>query len=270
MKVTVNGISMNYTLDGPASAPAVALSHSLAANLSLWDAQVSALAHRYRVLRYDIRGHGGSDAPEGAYPLAQLASDAHALLGALGIRRACFVGVSLGGMIGQLLALEHPEVLAGLVLCDTTSRVPPEARALWDERIAEVRERGLEAQVEATVGRWLTADFRERYPDVVERVRGVIRATNPDGYIGCCHAIREVDLTDRLAGIAVPTLVLVGDEDLSTPVAASQAIHERIDGSTLITLPRAAHLSNVEQPEAFNRALVAFLAKVEKTGASSA
>jgi len=262
MKIIANGISINYTLEGPASAPVVTLSHSLATNLSMWDPQIPALASRYRVLRYDTRGHGGTDAPEGAYSLDQLAEDARALLRALGIGRTHFVGLSMGGFIGQILALKYSQMLQSLVLCDTTSRVPADAKPMWDERMRVAQSQGMEPHVEPTIGRWFTAPFREQRPDVVNPVRATIRATQPAGYIGCCHAIVTLDLTDRLQAISVPTLVIVGEEDPGTPVAASRTIHERIKGSELVILKSASHLSNVEQPEAFNQAVTGFLAKV--------
>ena len=261
MKITANGININYILEGPASGPVVTLSHSLATNLSMWDPQIPALTSRYRVLRFDTRGHGGTDAPGGAYSLDQLAEDTRALLQALGIARTHFIGLSMGGFIGQILALTYPQMLQSLVLCDTTSRVPPDAKPMWDERIRAAQAHGMEPHVEPTIGRWLTAPFREQRPDVVDRVRAMIRATNPAGYIGCCHAIAILDLTDRLQAIAAPTLVIVGEEDPGTPVTASRTIHERIKGSELVILKSASHLSNMEQPEAFSRAVTTFLAR---------
>ncbi len=261
MKITANGISINYQLEGPAAGPVVTLSHSLATNLSMWDPQVPALASRYRVLRYDTRGHGGTDAPAGPYALEQLAEDARALLHALGIARTHFIGLSMGGFIGQILALTHPEMLQGLVLCDTTSRVPPEARPMWDERIRVAQTQGMEPHVEPTIDRWFTAPFREQRADVVNPVRAIIRGTHPQGYIGCCHAIAALDLTDRLSAITVPTLIIVGEDDPATPVAASRTIHERIQGSELVILKSASHLSNLEQAEAFNRAITTFLGR---------
>lgn len=263
MKIRANGIQINYTLDGPAGAPVVTLSHSLATTLAMWDPQLPALSERYRVLRYDTRGHGGTDAPRGAYTLEQLAEDARALLAALGIAKAHWVGLSMGGMIGQTLALRAPEILASLVLCDTSSRVPPEMRSAWDERIRTAETQGMEPLVEPTLGRWFTPPFRARRPEVVERVRGMIRGSSPAGYVGCCHAISTLDLTDRLDAIKVPTLIIVGEDDQGTPVAASQAIQARIEGSRLVVLKAAAHLSNLEQPEAFTGALTEFLARID-------
>jgi 3-oxoadipate enol-lactonase len=262
MKIRVNDIDVNYVLEGPAGSPTVTMSHSLATDLSMWEPQAAALARRYRVLRYDTRGHGGTDAPAGPYSLAQLADDARALLKALGIARTHWVGLSMGGMIGQTLALTTPEVLQSLSLCDTSSRVPPEARPLWDERIAVAETKGMEPHVEPTIARWFTPKFIESRPDVVEPVRDLIRRTSARGYAGCGHAIRALDLTDRLGAIRLPTLIIVGAQDVGTPVAASQVIHERIKGSELVILDPASHLSNLEQPEAFTRAVEAFLGRV--------
>src|SRR5215813_8816576 len=144
MKITANGININYILEGPASGPIVTMSHSLATDLTMWDPQVPELRSHYRVLRYDTRGHGGTDAPPGPYALEQLTDDAGALLQALGITRTHFIGLSMGGMIGQLLALQHPELLQSLTLCDTMSRVPMEAKATWDERVQTAQNQGME------------------------------------------------------------------------------------------------------------------------------
>jgi 3-oxoadipate enol-lactonase len=228
----------------------------------MWDSQAKPLATRYRVLRYDTRGHGGTDAPAGAYSLTQLADDARALLKALGIARTHWVGISMGGMLGQTLALSTPELLQSLSLCDTSSRIPAEAKPLWDERITVAETKGREPHVEPTVSRWFTPEFVASRPDVVNRVRDMIRRTNARGYAGCCHAIRALDLTERLSSITLPTLIIVGAQDVGTPVAASRTIQERIKGSELVVLDPASHLSNLEQPEVFTKALQTFLSRV--------
>ena len=266
MQVMANGIATHYTLDGPADAPVVTLSHSLATTLAMWDPQMAALTARYRVLRYDTRGHGGTEAPAGAYSLDLLAEDAAALLRTLGMARTHWVGLSMGGMIGQTLALARPDLVASLALCDTSSRVPPEARPTWAERIRTAETRGMEPLVEPTIGRWFTLGFVASRQDVVEPVRAMIQGTSPRGYVGCCHAISTLDLTDRLGAIRVPTIVIVGEEDQGTPVAASRAIQERIPGAELVVLKSAAHLSNVEQPAAFTSALVGFLERAAAGG----
>jgi 3-oxoadipate enol-lactonase len=262
MKISANGIQTNYTLDGPATAPVVTLSHSLATDLSMWNPQLEALRARYRVLRYDTRGHGGTDVPTGAYSLEQLADDARALLAALGIARTHWIGLSMGGMIGQTIALKTPGLFSSLVLCDTSSRIPAEARPLWQERIRTAETQGMEPLVEPTIGRWFTPGFVQARKDVVDGVRAMIRATPPRGYAGCCHAISALDVTDRLDAIQLPTLVVVGEEDQGTPVAASQAIHERIKDSRLQILKSASHLSNIEQPDAFTHAVTGFLSSL--------
>src|SRR5215475_41270 len=262
MKINANGIAVNYTLDGPAAAPVVTLSHSLATDLSMWDPQLKALTARYRVLRYDTRGHGGTDAPAGAYTLDQLADDAQALLKALGVAKTHWIGLSMGGMIGQTLALKSPDLFLSLSLCDTSSRIPAEAKPLWADRIKTAQTQGMEPLVEGTIGRWFTAPFREQHKDVVDPVRAMIRNTKPQGYAGCCHAISALDLTDSLPAIKIPTVVIVGEEDQGTPVAASQAIQAKIAGSQLEILKSAAHLANMEQPEAFTKALTSFLARL--------
>jgi 3-oxoadipate enol-lactonase len=264
MKTHANGINTNYLLDGPANAPVVTLSHSLATDFSMWEPQLAALRARYRVLQYDTRGHGGTDAPAGAYSLDLLAEDAARLLAALGIRKTHWVGLSMGGMIGQALALKNPELFASLALCDTSSRVPAEAKSAWADRIKTAETQGMEPLVEPTLGRWFTAPFRARAKDVVGRVATMIRSTPPLGYAGCCHAIAALDLTDRLPAIALSTLIIVGEEDQGTPVAASRTIHERIKGSELVIIPSAAHLSNMEQPDVFTTALTSFLSKHSK------
>jgi 3-oxoadipate enol-lactonase len=263
MDITANGINIHYVIDGPEKAPVVTLSHSLATNLSMWEPQIEVLAAHYRVLRYDTRGHGGTDAPDGPYSFDQLADDVVALLGALGVDKTWFIGLSMGGMIGQFLGMKHPEVLHGLVLCDTSCQMPEDARPVWTERIVSVQGEGMEGQVEPTIERWFTTPFRESRSGDLDPVREWIRKTKPAGYIGCCHAIRSLDLGEQISAISLPTLIIVGEEDPGTPVSAAQSIHDHIKDSELVILKSAAHLSNMEQPEAFNGAVSAFLAKLQ-------
>ena len=259
MKLSANGIEINYAIEG--EGPVVTFSHSLGCNLSMWDAQAAALRGRYRVLRFDTRGHGQSGAPAGAYTLEQLAEDVHGLLGGLGIARTHFVGLSMGGMIGQVFALKYPEMVQSLVLCDTTSRYPAAAAPVWQDRIKTVEAKGMEPLVEPTLGRWFTAPFRARRPDLMEQVGAMIRATPAQGYIGCCHAIPKINVTDRLGAVACPALVIVGEEDPGTPVEMARDIHAALPSAELAILRSASHLSNLEQPEEFNRVLVRFLDK---------
>jgi 3-oxoadipate enol-lactonase len=262
MNITVNGISVHYTLEGPASGLVITMSNSLASNLSMWEPQMPVLTSRYRVLRYDTRGHGGTEATAGPYSLDELSEDVRALLQALGITRTHFIGLSMGGMIGQIIAIKYPQMLQSLVLCDTMSRVPTEAKPMWDDRIHTAETGGMEPLVEPTLARWFTEPFRQKGSPVLDQVRTMIRSTPPRGYTGCCHAIAALNLTDHLKAITLPTLIIVGEDDPATPVAASHVIHEQVRGSELVILKSAAHLSNLEQPEAFNQALTAFLPKV--------
>ncbi len=260
MKLRANGIDIHYTIEG--EGPVVTLSHSLGCNLSMWDDQARALTGRYRVLRFDTRGHGQTSAPPGAYALEQLVEDFHGLLTGLGITETHFVGLSLGGMIGQLFALQYPEMVRSLVLCDTTGRFPADVGRVWEERIRTVEAKGMEAMVEPTLQRWFTAPFRERRPDVTERVGAMLRTTPPQGYIGCCYAIPKINTTDRLSEIRCPALVIVGEEDPGTPVEMARAIYAALPSAELVILRSASHLSNLEQPEEFTRVLLGFLDKV--------
>ena len=259
MQVKANGISVNYELSGRDGGAVVMMSHSLASSLRMWDAQMSALAERFRVLRYDTRGHGGTDAPAGAYSLDQLGDDAVGLMDALKIERAHWIGLSMGGMIGQNLALRHPGRLRSLVLADTSSRIPAEAQPVWEERIETARKGGMAPLCEPTMQRWFTAPFLARNPPELEETRRIFLATPPDGYTGCAQAIRRLDYLGRLGEIRLPTLVVVGAEDQATPVAASEAIQVGIPGATLEVIPQASHLANVEQPKRFTDAVLGFL-----------
>jgi 3-oxoadipate enol-lactonase len=263
MKVTANGIGIHYTLEGPESGPVIMLSHSLSTNLTMWDPQMEMLLGSYRVLRYDTRGHGRTDVPEGPYTLELLAEDVRALLHVLGITKTHFMGISMGGMIGQTLALKAPELLKSLILCDTTSEIPEDAGPIWDDRIQTAETQGMEAKVSDTIERWFTPGFREGRPEVIAKVSAMISTTDPRGYIGCAHAIRHLNLTDRLSRIKVPTLIIVGEDDPGTPVSASRTIHEKVADSELAILKSAYHLCNIEQAEAFNKAVSSFLNRIE-------
>ncbi len=259
--IQANGINIRYEVQG--SGPWVALSHSLSCDLTMWDALAVALAPTFTVLRYDTRGHGQTSlptaAPEGPYRFDQLVGDVVGLLDALNIERTHFVGLSMGGMIGQHLALAHPQRIGKLVIANSTSRIPPEAGPLWDERIAIARNPGCAGLVEGTLGRWFTPGFRAAQPAEAARIAGLIAATPPAGYIGCAGAIRGLDITQRIAEIRNPTLVIAGADDPGTPPAMSETIAARIPGARLEIIAAASHLSAVEQPAAFNRLVGDFL-----------
>jgi 3-oxoadipate enol-lactonase len=259
MKINANGIDINYELTGREGAPVVMLSHSLASSMVMWNPQLGSLEPHFKVLRYDMRGHGRSEAPDGAYTLEMLAEDAVALLDALGIDAVHFVGLSIGGMIGQGLALNHGERLESLALCDTSAVMPAEAQPILQQRIALARQTGMADQVDGTLERWFTPQYLKANPPEVEMIRQQIKATPLAGYIGCSEALRGLNYLERLSAVTLRTLIVVGEEDPGTPVAASEAIHKRIAGSQLVILPSARHLSNIEQAEAFDRALLKFL-----------
>jgi 3-oxoadipate enol-lactonase len=258
MHATANGIRIQYTVEG--EGPWLVMSHSLACSTRMWDAQAAALSSRFRVLRYDTRGHGGTDAPPGPYTLDQLADDLDGLLDALAIRSCTFMGLSMGGMIAMTHAVRRPGRLERLLLCNTTSRMPPEAQGVWQQRIDLAASQGMEPLVAATLERWFTAPFRAANAEATGAVAAMIRATPPAGYIGCCEAIRRLDLTAQLGAVKVPTLVIAGDHDVGTPVEAARAIQLAIPGAQLGVIPAASHLSNLEQPEAFTFLVERFLA----------
>ena len=260
MKVKVNGIQINYRVDGPDGAPWVTMSNSLATTHRMWDAQMGAFTKQYRVLRYDKRGHGESEVAPGPYSFELLADDVLALLAALQITRTHFVGLSMGGMTGMTMALRKPGVLRSLVLCDTTSKDPLGDPALWQQRIDTVNAGGnMEPLVESTVARFLTRDTVKNRPEIADAVRAMVRSTPIGGYIACCQAIAKLNLTDRLREISIPTMVVVGADDPATTVEMARTIHQGIAGSELVILKNAAHLSNLEQTDAFNEAVLGFL-----------
>ncbi len=256
-KIRANGIDIRYAIAG--QGPWLLLAHSLATDLSLWDDQMVALTARFRVLRFDTRGHGGSSAPDMAYDFPLLASDAIDLMDGLGIDKAQFVGISMGGMIAQHVALAAPERIDRLVLVSTTSSYPPEARAMWGDRIAAVRAQGMEPLVAPTLERWFTPPWRQAHPEVMARIGHLIRATPTAGYIGSGQAIATLDTTSRLPELRCPTLVIAGASDAGTPPAMGRKIAEQVPGARFELIDSASHLCNVEQADIFNRLLLDFL-----------
>jgi len=265
--VKTNGVDTSYRFDGPANFPSdgrvVLMSNSLMSNYTMWDSTVPALADKYRVLRYDTRGHGQSGTTPGPYTIAQLADDAVALLDALEIGKVHFIGLSMGGMIGQQLGARYAGRVHSLTLCDTASETS--TRSLWEERLAIARDKGAAGLVDGTIQRWFTPPFIQRAPQEIEKVRKMILGTGKEGYIACGNAIRDMAQTTMLLKIKAPTLVLTGRQDMATTVEQATVIHRVIDGSQLVVLEDAAHLSNIEQAEAFNRTVRAFIDKVDAT-----
>ena len=263
MRIKTATITTNYELSGPKNAPVVMLSHSLGSTLNMWDPQMTALEAQHQVLRYDTRGHGASDAPDGAYTLDQLVADAVALMDALEIQKVNFVGLSMGGMIAQGLALKHASRVGRLTLCDTSAFMPPEAQPIVQERIDTARKEGLPALVDSTLARWFTPPYLQKKGPGVDMIRSIFLKSSVAGYIGCTEAIRRLNYLNELPRIKTPTLIMVGADDPGTPVAAAQAIHERIAGSRLVVIPSASHLCNIEQAEVFNQNLVEFLSRAD-------
>lgn len=253
---TGDGCRIACRFDGPKDAPLLLLSNSLGTDSGMWEPQMAAWTRAFRVLRYDQRGHGASDAPAGAYSMDRLGRDAVELLDALGIGRAHFCGLSLGGMVGQWLAVHAPERIDRLVLANTSAHMgPPSA---WQGRIEGVLRDGMAPLAEASIARWFTPDFPALTPQAVEPIRAMLLATDPAGYAGCCAAIRDMDQRRTVALIDRPTLVIGGALDPATPPPHSEALAQGIEGAALLMLD-AAHLSNVERPDAFARAVLDFL-----------
>ena len=253
--VTGDGCAIAYRIDGRESAPVLLLSNSLGTAMAMWDAQMPAFAEHFRVVRYDSRGHGRSDAPQGAYSIDRLGRDVIELVDALGIERFHFCGLSKGGMVGQWLGWRAPERLDRLILANTSPYMGPPSG--WDDRIRAVRASGMAVMAEAVLERWFTPDFRAQASAELDAVRQLLLATNPQGYAGCSAAIRDMDQRPLLPLIAAPTLVIAGDADPATPIEHSHLLANGIAGAELRVLP-AAHLSNVEQPDAFKDAVLAF------------
>ncbi len=261
MRAAANGIEIEYRFDGPADAPVVVLSHSLATTMAMWEPQLDALTGRYRVLRYDMRGHGASSAPAGPYSSSLLASDVAGLLDRLELKRVHFVGLSIGGMIGQRLAIDHASRLASVALCSTTSQITDAMRGIWDQRIAAVEAGGMASQVATTLERWFTAPYRAAHPDKAEWIGAMIRDTPVAGFIGCGRAIQNLDVGDGISAIRLPTLVMPGELDPAMPPAVSEVIHRAVPGSEFAVVANASHLANIEQPASFNERLLRFLDK---------
>jgi 3-oxoadipate enol-lactonase len=257
MHARIGDLDIHYQIDG--DGPWLTLSHALAASNEMWAAQLPVMTRHFKVLRVDTRGHGRSSAPTGPYTLEGLADDVHGLFRELGIARSHWLGMSLGGMIGQAFALKYPSELTSLVLADTTARGAPNAETMWAERSALARSQGMRGLTASTLARWFTDAFRSARPEVITSVVAMIEATPVEGYAGCCAAIAQLDVLDRLSTLDLPALVIVGEHDLATPPPMAHAMHERLAGSELMVLRGAAHIGNIEQADAFNAAALSFL-----------
>lgn len=254
--IAANGITLRVRADGPADAPALLLCNSLGTRLEMWDMQMPNLTREYRVIRFDNRGHGLSEAPEAEYAIEDLGLDALGVLDYFAIERAHFCGLSMGGMVGQWLGTNAGHRLNKLVLSNTAAYMGPPSG--WSGRMALVAEHGMSAITEAVVERWFTEDFRRDHDDRIEPIRAMLLSTKPHGYVGCCAAIRDMDQRTTIAAIDVPTLVIGGLYDPATPPACSEEIAGAVTGAELVMLP-AAHLANVECVEEYTAALLGFL-----------
>jgi len=258
MQVPVNGIDTRYVLDDESGGPWLTFVHQLGGDLSVWDQLAGHFRHQYTVMRYDLRGHGETALSPAPFTIADLADDLNTLLDALGATRTHLVGVSMGGMVAQEFALAHPSRVASLTLADTPSRTPSDARATFDQRAAAVRRDGIKALADATLDRWLTADFRRQHPEAVEQICEVLLRTSAQGYAMACEAIRDFDAHERLRDLRVPTLAVSGRHDTGTPPAATRALADAIDGARFELLD-AAHLAPVEASQRFAGLLETFL-----------
>jgi len=250
----VTAVDVHHVVEGPDDAPALVLINSLGSTLAMWEPQIEDLAARFRVVRFDLRGHGRSPVPPGPYTLDDLGADVIALLDRLGIARAHVAGVSLGGMTTMWLATNAPERVDRIVLCCTSAKLGPPS--MWQQRAALVREQGTAAVADAVVARWVTPAWAAAHPQEYRRLRDMIASTPAEGYAGCCAAIEVMDQEASIAAITAPTLVIAGAEDPSTPPDHGARIASRIPGARMAVIPHAMHLANIEQAPLVTKRIV--------------
>ncbi|MGI8650940.1 MAG: 3-oxoadipate enol-lactonase [Rubrobacter sp.] len=258
---------LNYALDGPEDAPVIVFINSLGTTYRMWEPQMPALDSgngKFRVLRYDQRGHGASEVPDGPYSIAELGGDLLALLDRLGIGKASVCGLSLGGMVAMWVASEAPERVERLALCCTSALLGP--KETWEDRARIARSEGVAALTPTVIERWYTPAMKEKDPKALQETAEMLDGTPGEGYAGCCEAIRDMDLRERLPRITAPTLVISGLDDPATPPEMLKEIHAAVPDSTLTVIPEAAHLANLEQPDIFNEALLSHLAPLLVNG----
>lgn len=254
--IDADGCPIHVEVEGPEGAPALMLSNSLGTELSMWDPQAKAFAKEFRLIRYDRRGHGQSGAPKGPYSMERLGRDVLAILDALKIEKTHWCGLSMGGMVGQWLAANAPERMNRVILSNTACYYAD--KEIWNGRIRLLREKGLPAVVDGTMERWFTKGFRERAPQTIARMSALLLTTPLEGYIGCCEAVRDMDHREILSKIKAPVLIIAGKQDPATTVENAEFIRDRVSGSKMALID-AAHISNVEQPEAYTETVLDFL-----------
>jgi 3-oxoadipate enol-lactonase len=252
-----NDVRIAYRTDGPEDAPTVVLVNSLGTDLRMWDSQIEPLSQHFRVLRYDFRGHGASSVPAAPYTIEQFGLELLALLDTLQIERAHICGLSLGGIIALYFVSRYPERVNRAVFANTAARIGTEAT--WDARIDAVKKGGIATIQDAVLARFLSAGFRQQHPEVARKISAMVEATNPIGYIGACAALRDADLRGTVSSIHTPSLIIGSELDESTPPAQAEELHASIAGSKLVIFPQTAHLSSVEQSEAFSEHVLRFL-----------
>jgi 3-oxoadipate enol-lactonase len=257
MKTKANGITINYQIDGAEGAPWIVFSNSLATTLAMWDEQAAALKDKFRVLRYDQRGHGGTDAPAGRYPYDTLLADALGLMDALSIKKAHFAGLSMGGATALGLAERHADRLDHVIVCDSPCQSTPQSSQQWEERIVIAQQKGIEALVEPTIARWFPPETVAKNPPHLDKVRAMIRATPVNGFVGCSAALADHDYASAAATVKRPVLFLVGEKDAPGP--AMRKLNEKLPGSRYVELAGAGHISNMDRPAEFTKAIRDFI-----------
>jgi 3-oxoadipate enol-lactonase len=262
--VKVDGVRLHFRINGPDDAPPVVFLNALGTDLGMWDPQIPTFASNYRVVRHDFRGQGESDSPSGPYTIELLGADTLAFLDALDIERAYVCGSSTGGMVAQWLAALHPDRVQRAVFASTGARIG--STQLWNDRADAVTSGGMAAVSEQVIRRLLTDSFRSRDPETAEAVAATLKSCPPEGYTAICLALRDADLTGLVDSIAVPTLIIVGSDDVATPPSDGRWLHEHIAGSELVVLDDASHLCNVEQPARFNEVALEFLSREDRGG----
>lgn len=257
--VDLGPVQLHTRIDGPDSAPWIILSNSLGSNLSMWDPQIDLLTGTYRVLRYNTRGHGQSSVPDGPYTLDMLVGDVVGLMDHLHIETAAWMGLSMGAMTGMGLALDHGARFSRMVLADGRADAPEGFRTMWDQRTGMIRDGGTEAIADGTMESWLTEDFRQANPETVAKMRAMVVDTPDEGYIACALALKELDYLRRLGNVQTPCLYIGGDRDMGAAPETMQAMADATPGARYVSVPNAAHVANVNRPEAFNDAIRDFL-----------
>ena len=255
-KFISNDAEINYQTFGDASQPAIVFSNSLGTQLNMWQPQISFFEKKFYVICYDTRGHGASSAPQGPYSIEQLGTDVVHLLDHLNIEKASFCGISMGGLTGQWLAIHHPERFNHVIVCNTAAKIGQEQA--WNDRAQLVREQGLKPIAETAASRWFTEPFIRSNTAIVESLSNDLGAGSPEGYASCCEALAKADVREQLKNITIPTLVVAGQKDPVTTVADAQYIINHVRSSSLFEI-NASHISNIEQPKAFNQAIFSFL-----------